>query len=71
MFYVGAQSPNQILRSLDMNGIGPEGDKRYLPVNMIPASQVEKFWEGKDNSQATQTGADASGSGANNNNISQ
>lgn len=69
LFHVGAQSPNQILRSLDMNTIGTEGDKRYLPVNVIPSDMVVKFWESKDNSQATQSSPDSTGSGNVNANI--
>lgn len=34
-FMVGAFSPNQILALENMNGIGPEGDKHYVPLNMI------------------------------------
>jgi HK97 family phage portal protein len=69
LFHIGAQSQNQLLRSMDMNTIGEEGDRRYLPVNMIPADMVTKFWEGKDNSQATTASSDTTGSGANNNGV--
>ena len=67
LFYIGAQSPNQLLRSMDMNTIGPQGDRQYVPVNMLPADMVESFWSSKDNSQATQSSPDSTGSGANNN----
>ena len=69
LFHIGAQSQNQLLRSMDMNTIGEEGDRRYLPVNMIPADMVTKFWESKDNSQATTASSDTTGSGANNNGV--
>lgn len=32
----GVYSVNQILKLLDMNGIGPDGDKRFVQSNMIP-----------------------------------
>ena len=32
----GVYSPNDILRLLDMNSIGPEGDRRFVQANMIP-----------------------------------
>ena len=69
MFHTGMQSPNQLLRMTGMNTIGPEGDKTYLPVNMIPANMVEDFWKSKDNSQATTASPDSTGSGNVNGNI--
>ena len=36
LFMVGAASPNTILRLENMNTIGPDGDKHFVPVNMIP-----------------------------------
>ena len=36
LFMVGAASPNMILRLENMNTIGPDGDKHFVPVNMVP-----------------------------------
>ena len=36
LFMVGAASPNTILRLENMNTIGPDGDKHFVPVNMVP-----------------------------------
>jgi HK97 family phage portal protein len=69
LFYVGAHSPNAILRSLGMNTIGIEGDRRYVPVNMVPADLVNEFWKGKSANQIPTGSPDASGSGASNGNI--
>jgi HK97 family phage portal protein len=69
LFHTGMQSPNQLLKSMGMNTIGSEGDKRYLPVNMIPADMVSEFWAGKQNSQATTASPDSTGSGNTNGNI--
>jgi HK97 family phage portal protein len=69
LFYVGAYGPNDVLRSIGQNTIGPEGDKKYIPVNMIPADQVEEFWKGKTTVNISTGSPDPSGSGANNGNI--
>lgn len=73
MFMTGAWSVNQILRFMDYNTIGNEGQKRYVPVNMIPSDMVEQFWQGKlaQDNQATQSSADSSGSGSVNDNVGQ
>jgi HK97 family phage portal protein len=34
MFNIGAYSPNDVLSLEDENTIGPDGDKRFVPVNM-------------------------------------
>jgi HK97 family phage portal protein len=36
LFMVGAASPNMIPRLENMNTIGPDGDKHFVPVNMVP-----------------------------------
>ena len=73
MFMTGAWSVNQILRFMDYNTIGVEGQRRYVPVNMIPSDMVEEFWADKlaKNNQSTQSSADSSGSGAVNDNVGQ
>lgn len=40
LFQVGALSPNDILRLENRNTIGPEGDQRFVPANMIPLEQA-------------------------------
>ena len=69
LFYVGAFSPNDALRMSGMNSIGVEGDKRYVPVNVVPDSMVDEFWSGKSQANIPTGSPDASGSGANNGNI--
>ncbi len=39
MFQVGAMSPNDILEKENMNPMGPEGDRKYVPLNMIPIEE--------------------------------
>jgi len=41
----GVSSVNDILRRLDMNTIGPEGDKRFVQQNMIPLDMAGKQFE--------------------------
>lgn len=40
MFLTGAMSPNMILESEGMNPIGPDGDKRFIPLNMQRLDQA-------------------------------
>jgi HK97 family phage portal protein len=40
MFNVGAYSVNNILAKENENGIGPEGDKHFVPVNMVPIEKA-------------------------------
>jgi len=71
MFMTGAWSIKQILREMNYNTIGEEGDIRLIPVNMIPLDKLDEFWQGKlaaDN-QSTTASPDASGSGNVNGNI--
>lgn len=68
LFYTGAINRNDIRRFLDMNTIAEDyGNTYYSPVNMIPAQNEKAFWDGKKgtDNQASQAGADATGSGAN------
>jgi HK97 family phage portal protein len=72
MFMTGAWSPNDVRRFMDYNTVNEDSAKeKYLPVNMIPASQVGDFWKGKQADQNTLTTAspDSSGSGNVNANI--
>ncbi len=39
LFNIGVFSQNDILRLENMNPIGPEGDKRYVPLNMAPVGE--------------------------------
>lgn len=66
LFYIGGVNANTVLKSLGMNTIGKDGDKYFVPTNMIPTDQAVEFWKAKDNSQATQKTPDSTGSGANN-----
>ena len=71
LFFIGGYSANDALRSLGMNTIGANGDVRYVPVNVIPDSQVKQFWESKTPDNIPTGSPDATGSGANNANINQ
>lgn len=73
MFYVGAWSPNDALRYMGYDvKETPESDETFMPVNMIPASNVSEFWMSKNpSSNIPQASADSTGSGASNNNINQ
>jgi len=42
-FQVGGYSVNDILELENRNPIGSEGDKRFVPMNMIPLDQVGEF----------------------------
>lgn len=60
--YAGFINRNDARRYLDLNTISEDyGKTYYTPVNMIPADQEEKFWEGKDNTQASQKEAGQGG----------
>jgi HK97 family phage portal protein len=37
---IGALSANDVLAAEDMNGIGPDGDQRFVPVNYTPLDQA-------------------------------
>ena len=63
LWFMGASSANDILRSMDMNTIGPDGDRRYVPVNSIPTDMVTNFWQSKDNTQADTASPDNTGAG--------
>lgn len=72
MFMTGAWSPNDIRKFMDYNTINEDyANEKYLPVNMIPGSQAEEFWKGKQADQNTLVTAspDSSGSGNVNANI--
>jgi HK97 family phage portal protein len=71
MFMIGAWNANKALQSVDENTIGDDGKKYFVPVNMMPTENVNEFWDGKSQSNMTESSADSSGSGATNNNISQ
>jgi HK97 family phage portal protein len=40
MFEVGAFSTNQILELEELNGIGADGDRRFVPANLVPIDQA-------------------------------
>jgi HK97 family phage portal protein len=40
LFQVGGITPNQIAEMENWNPIGPEGDKRFVPLNMVPLDQA-------------------------------
>ncbi len=40
MFGIGALSINQILELENQNGIGPDGDKHFVPLNMVSVDQA-------------------------------
>jgi HK97 family phage portal protein len=71
LFYTGQATTNDLLRMNNMNSIGPQGDHRYLPVNMIPDNLVELFWEGKTPNNIPLNSPDPSGTGADNGNVKQ
>jgi HK97 family phage portal protein len=41
LFAMGALSPNQIARKLNIPTIGPAGDQRFVPLNYIPLQEAE------------------------------
>ncbi len=45
LFPVGGITPNQICELENWNPIGPEGDKRFVPLNMIPLEDAGKQQE--------------------------
>ena len=47
MFNIGAFSQNDILTLENRNSIGPLGDRRYVPLNMVPVDLVDKLLEAK------------------------
>jgi len=42
LFQVGGITPNQICEIENWNPIGPDGDKRFVPLNMIPLEDAGK-----------------------------
>lgn len=40
LFQVGGITPNKIAELENWNPIGPEGDKRFVPLNMVPLDQA-------------------------------
>ncbi|MFA6260386.1 MAG: phage portal protein [Bacteroidia bacterium] len=70
-FYIGGATTNDLLADMGENTIGPEGDHRYFPVNMIRDDFQEDFWKSKSKDNIPLGSPDASGSGATNGNISQ
>lgn len=70
-FMIGGQTQNQLLRSMGMNGIGPAGDRTWVPVNMIPEEMANDFWASKTPETTPLDSPDSSGSGATNGNVKQ
>lgn len=50
---VGLHSVNDLLRMEGKNGIGPEGDIRLVPANLVPLDQAKAFWESKDTKETS------------------
>lgn len=72
MFMTSAWSPNDVRKFMDYNTVPlPHMDEKYVPVNMIPGTQINEFWKGKqaDQSQLDTTSPDSSGSGNVNANV--
>ncbi len=46
MIRVG-MSPNEILKLEDMNGIGPEGDRRFVSADLVPLDKIDEVIEAK------------------------
>lgn len=47
MFNIGVFSQNEIRELEDQNTIGKLGDRRYVPLNMVPVDLVDKLMESK------------------------
>ena len=47
MFAIGVYSLNEIRELMDENPIGPDGDQRFVPMNMIPLDQAKEFASSK------------------------
>lgn len=46
MIRVG-MSPNEILKLEDLNGIGPEGDRRFVSADLVPLDKIDEVIESK------------------------
>ena len=64
LWNIGAMSTNDILRKENMNGIGPEGDRRFVPLNTVPLDRVDDLIDAKI-AKATAPSGSASGSSGN------
>ena len=51
LFQVGGLSVNDILEKENMNPIGPEGNKRFVPMNMVPLDSVVDDYKPKSNGE--------------------
>ncbi len=49
LFGIGGITPNQIAELENWNPIGPEGDKRFVPLNMVPLEDAGKAQDGGQN----------------------
>jgi HK97 family phage portal protein len=45
LFNMASITPNTVMEHLDMDNLGPEGDKRYIMNNMIPVDMVDEYWQ--------------------------
>jgi HK97 family phage portal protein len=43
LFMIGGLTPNQIAEMENWNPFGPEGDRRFVPMNMVPLDKVDEF----------------------------
>lgn len=44
LFGIGGMTINDILRKENMNPIGPEGDRRFVPLNMVPLDKLDEIY---------------------------
>lgn len=51
LFPVAGITPNQICEIENWNPIGPEGDRRFVPLNMVPLDEAGKIQEEKTPAQ--------------------
>ena len=47
MFNIGALTQNEIRSKESLNGFGPEGDRHYIPYNMVPVDAVDDLIKAK------------------------
>jgi len=53
LFPIGGITPNQICELENWNPIGPEGDKRFVPLNMVPLKQAGETQGNSDDNRST------------------
>lgn len=63
LFQVGGITINDILRHENQNTIGPDGDIRYVPLNMVPVGTQQEADDGSNESNAAAQDTDGSEAG--------